>query len=244
MERRVRSLIDRNRKVIMDFSEKSGCTIGTKMFFRHMGILEKALEFSPWIHDYRIHHFYKDNPISFNDLKDDSYYKFKIVRNPFSRVISSYVRVMSDKALQKDLKRFPWSRVSDYSFAQFVNYLSKVDIRKIDTHNGQQKKFFEYELENCFDKIVKLEDMASVINVINLKKGFNFKVDGLSSFHHNDIKKGLDVNVSNYKWPNIVHKIPQYKFFYTEELKEMVGKIFKDDIEAYQYTYEDFLKTN
>lgn len=87
MIRKVRCLIDRDRGVIMDFSEKSGCTIGTKMFFRHMNILDKALNFSPWIHDYRIHRFYNDNPISIEDLKNDSFYKFKIVRNPFVELL-------------------------------------------------------------------------------------------------------------------------------------------------------------
>lgn len=86
--------------------------------------------------------------------------------------------------------------------------------------------------------------MHSSIKDLNLRKGFDFKVDGLSSHHHNDIKKGIVKNVSNEKWSNIVHKIPQYKFFYTEELKEKVSIIFKEDIETYQYTYEDFLKTN
>lgn len=86
--------------------------------------------------------------------------------------------------------------------------------------------------------------MKSGIEALNLEKGFGFEVNGLSSHHHNEIKKSLEKNVSNDKWSNIVHKIPSYKYFYTDELKEMVLEIFKEDFDMYQYTFEEFLKTN
>ena len=34
----ITALIDREKKVIMDWSPKSGCTIAVKMFFRQMGL--------------------------------------------------------------------------------------------------------------------------------------------------------------------------------------------------------------
>ena len=120
------ALIDRERKIIMDWSPKVGCTILTKMFLTQMGLLEEALAYNPWIHEYRMFVFYKDHLVSREDLRNPEFYKFKVVRNPYSRVVSAYLRVMENTtpnniAVQNGIKHMYWRRTSNVSFSRFVD---------------------------------------------------------------------------------------------------------------------------
>lgn len=46
-----------NFKFIIDWSAKAGCTIICKIFFDYIDELNKALKYSPWIHNYRTKYF-------------------------------------------------------------------------------------------------------------------------------------------------------------------------------------------
>ena len=145
--------------------------------------------------------FYKDNLVSLNDLRDPEFYKFKVVRNPYSRVVSAYLRVMENTtpnniAVQNGIKHMSWRRTSNVSFSRFVDYLETLNLLTCDDHQAQQKKNFEYEIESCFNKIIKLENLAEGIAEINKEKGYSFDLSGLTSHHHQNIKTDLHVNVA------------------------------------------------
>jgi hypothetical protein len=63
-----KALFDAERKVIMDWSGKAGCTIGTMMFLRHMGLLDEARSYHSWIHRFRMQVFYTRHPVTTHDL--------------------------------------------------------------------------------------------------------------------------------------------------------------------------------
>ena len=42
-----------DNKFIFAWTPKGGCTTVTKMVFDAMGILDEALEYHPWVHEYR-----------------------------------------------------------------------------------------------------------------------------------------------------------------------------------------------
>lgn len=87
-------LKDNKKKFILFLNPKAGCTVWTKMFFEHFGCLEEASSYSTWVHDYRAKVFKKRYPISLIDILSPRYTKIKIVRNPYARVVSSYIHVM------------------------------------------------------------------------------------------------------------------------------------------------------
>ena len=47
-----------NKNILIDWTPKSGCTTVCKMIFKYLGILDEALKYSKWIHDYRMHKYY------------------------------------------------------------------------------------------------------------------------------------------------------------------------------------------
>ena len=242
----IQALKDVKNKVIMDWTAKAGCTVCVKMFFRNMGILQKALDYSikhrqrKWVHDYRPE-FYKTNRVTKEDLEDTSYFKFKVVRNPYSRVISSYIFAMKAQYADEDIKKVLKLKTKDISFAQFIIYLSKIDLKTCNQHHELQKKLYE-KITNPFDYIARLENINEEIKNINKLARTNFNLEGLSSHHYASINNDVQKNVSHEPWSKIQDQIPNYKYFYTQELIEKVGKIYKEDIEEYGYSFNDFLK--
>ncbi|MBL0340317.1 MAG: sulfotransferase family 2 domain-containing protein [Bacteroidetes bacterium] len=238
----ITSLIDSKNKIIMDWSPKAGCTILTKMFFRHMGLLEEALQYNPWVHEYRMHVFSKNHPISREDFKNKEFYKFKVVRNPFHRVVSGYIHTMEYETMHEPVKKALWRWNADVSFKSFVKYLSKTDLHTCDPHYALQKKGFEYELTDCYDEIIRLENLNDAINDLNERKNFRFDLSGITSGHHHKKNRDLDKNFSQVRWSHFKDNIPVYQQFYTPQLAEKVFDLYRDDFMSYGYTMEDLTK--
>jgi len=237
----------------MDWSAKAGCTVSVMMFFEHMKLLEEARNYASWIHVYRIEVNKKNHPISIEDLLNPEFFKFKIVRNPYSRVISSYLAVMNfvnNRVLKKPTKI--WLEIkteiinvlqletSDLSFRQFIDYLQNIDIRSCDQHIAQQRRYYENEFE--WDKICKLENIEEDMQDVNRLTGADFKIKGKTSHHHTSKNEQLKEYVSEKPWSAVKDQIPRYSFFYTSDLAEKVAKLFYDDINAYRYSFDDFIR--
>jgi hypothetical protein len=92
----VRNMLLVNNIFLVDWTEKAGCTIVCKMFFDVMGILQEALDYNSWIHNYRQDKFYeKFGKVTEDMLSGDKFVKMKFVRNPYTRAVSE--RLPSDK---------------------------------------------------------------------------------------------------------------------------------------------------
>ena len=82
------------KNIVIIWSAKCASVIINKMFFEEEKILEKALKYSGWIDNYRE----KFNSSQTNrrkyllENKNTLYLQF--VRNPYSRVVSSYIHAM------------------------------------------------------------------------------------------------------------------------------------------------------
>ncbi|MDQ3050325.1 MAG: sulfotransferase family protein [Bacteroidota bacterium] len=237
----ITALIDTKNKIILDWSPKAGCTIMVKMFFRNMGLLEEALEYNSWIHEYRMHVFSKVHPITLDDLKSSQFYKVKFVRNPFHRAVSSYLHTMKYPVMHEPVKKALWRWNADISFKSFVNYLSKIDLHTCDPHYSLQKKDFETDFPKCFDEIIKIENLDHAIKELNTRKGFGFDLSGLTSSHHLEKNRDLMANVAKTKWNKLKNDIPWYLNFYTPALAEKVYHLYREDFEAYSYSKDDYL---
>jgi uncharacterized protein YqfB (UPF0267 family) len=67
-----------------------------------MGILHIALQYSPWIHDYRIDHILKKHkPLTLESIRqkkeEEGYCVLKFIRNPFERTKSMYTHLLKKK---------------------------------------------------------------------------------------------------------------------------------------------------
>jgi hypothetical protein len=233
-------LIDKKNNIIMDWSAKAGCTTAVKMFFKHLGILEKALEYDPWIHEYRIKIFSLENPVGIKDLENKSYYKFKVVRNPFARTVSSYIHAMKYTYEKNKIMSILKKKSNNISFSEFVKYLENIDITNCNIHHRQQKRSVENYYK--FNSICKIENIKNNIKLINNQLGTTFDInDILSSRHHIRTNNKIKYNVSCKKWSIIRNNIPNYIYFYNPQLIERVKKIYIEDIKEYNYSYKNFV---
>lgn len=226
----------------MDWSPKAGSAVVVAMFLRHMGLLDEALRHHRWVHRYRIDVFNHRFPFSPEMLHDPAYFKFKVVRNPFHRAVSSYIHAMkfhyADIPIRAPLRR----RDAGISFADFVRFLALRDFRRINSHYAQQKKDYEEGVPVLFDTIVHIEDLESGIGAINRRRGCRFEfrhenteIQKLLDSHHTQKHPEVE-NVSHMPWSRVCVRIPDYAAFYTPDLRRQVAALYRDDFETYGYS--------
>lgn len=78
---------------IVFWSQKSGCTTAVKWFFAQLGLLDEALAFSPWVHDYEAHVFRKRAHYrrGVSHALRRGHKAVKVVRDPMRRAASSFL---------------------------------------------------------------------------------------------------------------------------------------------------------
>ncbi len=232
----ITALIDPVNKVVMDWSPKVGCTILTKMFFRQMGILEKALEYHSWIHEYRMHVFNKETPTHLSDILNPENFTFKVVRNPYKRAVSAYIHTMKKSVMHPPVAGILKRKDANISFEQFVEFLFKSDLTTCDHHYALQKKYIEFDHPGCFRKIVHLENLDQGIREVNQEGKQHFDLTGLSSHHHAAITNGFIKNADQIRWSDLAEQIPPHLSFFNTELADKVQHLYKEDFKDYGYS--------
>lgn len=222
-----------NYKFIIDWTPKAGCTVICKIFFDYMDELNKALNYSSWIHDYREKYYYANyGRVNNNQLLSNNFIKIKFVRNPYSRAVSSYIHVMKTR-LKKLFNN------EDMSFYTFLLYLKQ---KKYPNNSHYCLQNIDLEKNNnIFNHIIKIENLEEEINNLNKLYNLNLNYDYTSTHHIKKINKKIDV--SDVKFSQIT-EIPNYNNFYSKKTKDLVDEIYKPDIIRYNYTFDEFLKSN
>jgi len=230
----MRPLVDPQRKVVLALTPRAGCTICTQMFFREMGILDEALRYDPWVHQYRIEVYNEKNPFSGSVLRDPEYFRMKVVRDPYRRAVSSYRFVMQRHSLlvPGDLSG------EDLTFRGFLNFLENQDLAAADVHYGLQKDCFERKLPDVYHRILKIESLAEDIAEVNSLLGTRYDPSGLKSPHHARYDASIRELAVDQKWSDIKDSLPDYSFFYDESAARQVRDLYRTDFETYHYASE------
>lgn len=226
------ALVDRKNRVLLEWSAKSGCSVGSMMFFRHMGLLEEAKNQSKWIHDYRINTFYpKHGLATYGDMLDPGFIKLKIVRNPFDRAVSSYIHTMLFS--NAEISSITGEQRPDMTFCEFLRFLLTLDISKCNPHYRSQ--FRPYEADGVvFDHILHIERFSEDVAKVNELTGLSFDVKGLSSRHHVNSRGVSSPGAFNMKW-SLLWPIPSYPSFYNSETERLVARLYEKDFLLYGY---------
>lgn len=218
-------LLNKNKKIIIDWSAKAGCTNIVTMFFKYIDLYKKFYLKNPiHIHNERTNYILK-NKIDDSFLINTDYLKLKFVRNPYSRAVSSYLHLS----------------INNLSFYEFLlnlfNNKYEYNIHYASQHHLLEKK------QKIYNEIVKIENIDSEIERINTK--YNIKLEYSSVSNHHSQKDLSEKKYVGYiKYTNIKN-IPSYTYFYDDEkIKQLVYDIYKIDINLYNYTFEEFLKLN
>lgn len=231
---------------IVDWSPKSGCTTVKKLWYRYLGILNEALSMkivrngkviTGWVHNFAPTFWERYGRVTSEDLKNDAYVKIKHVRNPYDRVVSSYIHACKHPGLFENCREY------DPSFFDFLNLLYTGELHmdagemhwRVQNHNP----IIEY------DEIIKLEILDNEIIRLSEKYNIDFKVSDKTkrSPHHVKkkayVKSFFDLPASDVKsYINDHGSVPIYDSFYNDEIKDIVYDIYKLDIDSYDYKYE------
>lgn len=244
-------LYDKESKILIDWSAKGGSHLITTLFFDHMDLLKKASAKTHWIHDYRTQVFQgsdltKNYPLLLEDILLEDVYKIKIVRNPFTRAVSSYYGAMNN--WDKMISRFGLSQ-SETSFVDFLRFIKEHPDG--DIHWKPQVRDIEKEHSNFFTIICRLENLEDDFQIVNKQIGTKFSTKlkdptqqiymGHHRKYNNKIKPPTsDKSFASVPWRSLPNKkqSPLYKYFYNHETCSLVSKIFSEDISKYNYSYD------
>eukprot|EP01040_Poterioochromonas_malhamensis_P012882 gene12882-14112_t len=112
------SLIDANRKILMEFTPKASCTSAVVGFLKAMG-LEHEVDYTGWPHDFRDYIYNNCSHATLCHYLDPQWYRWKVVRNPYDRAVSGYLYAMTAKFGRWLLPL----QILDTSFESFIEYL-------------------------------------------------------------------------------------------------------------------------
>ena len=163
----------------MDWTPKAACSVMVAMFFDSMDI-RQDINYTGFIHIYRQEVFYpRYGHVTMEELLDKSWYKFKVVRNPYARMVSSYMHVMGSKLKGKFFKHNATLQ-HNATFEQFVSIyhnewfgkgrsFSSLDHVNPQASETEWEAYFNHD--RLFNQIVRVEHFNTDIEKVNRDTG-------------------------------------------------------------------------
>lgn len=234
------------------WSAKSGCTFAVKWFLFQIGELEQALQYDSWIHNYRENIFYNkpDYKKNFRHFSPKNTRIIKVVRNPFSRAVSSYLMAVRSGYENESMSLFLNRKVDEkngFSFEEFIDYLFTIDLRqcnihhRIQTHPSEENGFvipnFVIKLENS------LEELRTCESKLGLKKA---NLENFRSSGHNTYRKKWTEYWGAVKFYRHLGSkmLPDTKNFYNESTLQKVSYLYRVDFKNYPYNSNNLTEYN
>ena len=215
---------DNENKICISFTPRGGCSISFQQYLDLVGLLKDGLDYNPFIHFYRNVIFEPNiKVININKLiKQFTFVKF--IMNPYIRTVSIF-RAQTSHNL---------------SFRQYLNQLIN---NKIDYFNENDKYHFHQQYipdeEKIITKYIKIDKNETFEIKLSNGKLYNLDVNKYTSCHHG-IKTDNTIFCGDLLKDDVNNNLPKsYKYFYDEEIKQMVDTYYKQDIEHYGYNFDD-----
>jgi hypothetical protein len=218
--------IDNKNKICITFTPRGGCSISFKQYLDLVGLLNDGENYNNFIHCYRCDIFqkyvtYKD----INDLIKQQYTFIKFIMNPYIRAVSIYRSLTSHNLT-------------------FREYLKQLVNNEIDYFNENDKFHYHQQYingeENIITKYIKINENEIYTIKLHDNSLYTLDVNKYTSCHHG---KKTDNNYFCGDLPKdiINEKLPySYKCFYDDEIKNLCEIFYKDDIEKYNFTFDNF----
>lgn len=163
---------------ILLWSQKSGCTTVVKWFFAQIGLLEEALAYSGWVHDYEGEVFkrrkgYRQEVAA--ALRARSHRVIKVVRDPHLRAPSAFLVLAERGAVithRRHWTQAHWDLVDEWLAARgkdpahgiaFMDHLAMVDeyeMRAAQSINPHLSPQYVRGEEEFLDEVVPIERFA------------------------------------------------------------------------------------
>ena len=209
-------MYDINKKVIFTHPHKCGGTSIEEL----LGFLKLREKYQK-VHDFKHGSLeFHINEITAKGFGPEDFFKFSIIRNPWSRAVSFYNHIRY-KEYDYFTKELEYSSIPSYvedskqmSFKEFVfKYYANNFNSDIKT-----KPFMLFKGKFSLDYIIKLE---------NLKEDLSLIKDRLQ----------ISLNIPHLNNSDSYVKREDYKSYYDSETKKYIHTLFEWDIETFKYTF-------
>jgi len=217
---------DNENKICISFTPRGGCSISFQQYLDLVGLLKDGLDYNSFIHFYRREIFDPNvKLVDIDELIKQQFTFVKFIMNPYIRAVSIF-RVQSSHNLS------------------FRQYLSQLINNKIDYFNDNDKYHYHQQYipdeEKIITKYIKIDKNETFEIKLSNGKLYNLDVNKYTSCHHGH--KTSNTEFCGDLLKDVVNnRLPKsYKYFYDEEIKQMVDTYYKQDIEHYGYSFDDF----
>lgn len=260
-------LLDEKHHIVMDWTPKAACTKMVEMFWNEMNITRGVFyPHESFVHNYRTDFYEKCGRVDPDIFNSDAYYKFKVVRNPFDRAVSSYIHLMKTNIMPfildggsthtnmrniSDTNEF--ERWKDMSFEELLEfYLTRVlmERRRVKLQNVALYHFvpqfrpeewdsYRFNTTPVFDHIVHLETFEQDIAVVNKATGRNYSYPiGFDAHVVGKIEKDDTYQGDKPYHYFVENGVPsKYEKFYNAKSERLVEEIFARDLKIYGYKF-------
>jgi len=246
------------------WSEKAACTTVVKWFFLQTGLIEEALKYHPWVHQYE-GSIFKKRPGYLDDIYDalkrgTSVVKF--VRDPFARAYSSYLSVCGAQSVENGRKWAVTARrkilkdmvgrrtVVEYafSFRQYLLWLAGQSAHAPNPHIRQQHLPRDDYFGIRFCKIESLtENFRALEQEYGLPHSVTDRPELLESSHFHKksnfppavVRALLDLSVPPRRSPEFPYVNFNRDIAKGTEYENLIVKCFRPDLTLYDYLADE-----
>jgi len=226
-------LVNDEKKFIVFWNAKAGCTAVKRWYLGTIGIDPDTVNPHKFLAA-------RASRLSSADIQENykDYYKFIVCRNPWKRIVSYYKNKKVDVGWKNKTwpidTRITGMNTESFTFKEIVDFVCSTPDLFLEQHVRSQTS----EINDIkFDKIVKLEnfsrDMTEVCDTLNIEYR-NFSNPNKTRETTNKIE-AFNLRPSEFSELNM----PSYECFYDDDLKSMIADKFKNDIEYFDYKFED-----
>lgn len=217
---------DNENKICVSFTPRGGCSISFKQYLDVVGLLKDAEDYNSFVHHYRQDIFVPNiSFIPINKLIEQKFTFIKFIMNPYIRAVSIF-RAQTSHNLS----------FRKYLF-QLIN--NELDYMNIDDKYHYHRQYIPGE-EKIITKYIKIDKNETFEIKLSNGELYNLDVNKYTSCHHGKRINNTEF-IGDLPIQDINKRLPEsYKYFYDEEIKKMVYTYYKDDIENYGYSFDDF----
>lgn len=239
-----RLLYDKKQKLCLLWSPLCASTAIVPWFFKQIGLKDDLEAFKErakkrgmdkGAHRYRtIHHNTEGYIRHLPEVLHQSFSVIRLVRNPFSRTVSSFLQSLRMKKVFPEL--FATTDTS-LSFAEFVDFLGTVDLQSCDPHFKVQQHPLEKMGLLTPAYMVKFESLAGDIR--NTEQALGLPHIGIWGGGRTLYTKNTECHAHRkFSLEDIQKGVPHYRHFYTTELERKIRNFYAEDFAAYGYSTE------